>query len=182
MHEDPPSFESRLDALARRLEAVERRLSALENRGSASDAVASVEPVAFEADLAVDIDRAPPIDEPITEGGTPDTERALSAGRGWFTVDALPRYGRTLVVFGGAFLLRAITEAGFVPQTSGTALGLLYAMIWVIPADRDAGRGRLRSATMHGLAAIGIAGLPARPPPIAPPDPDPDRPQLYDVC
>jgi hypothetical protein len=48
-------------------------------------------------------------------------------------------------------------------------------------------RGRMRIlAAIHSLSAIRAilecVGLPARPPPIAPPDPDPDRPELYDVC
>ena len=47
-------------------------------------------------------------------------------------------------------------------------------------------RGRMRVlAAIHSVSAIRAIleclGIPARPPPIAPPDPDPDRPELYDV-
>jgi len=65
--------------------------------------------------------------------------------------------GRTLIVLGGAYLLRAVTEAGFVPTTVGVALGLLYAVAWSILSLRPAvTRG---SAAYHGIATA-ITSLP----------------------
>ena len=130
MPEASSNLESRLNQLSRRLGAVERRLAELEaERATTGHTV------------------APPAEEdlPVSEAGR------------WFSAEALPRYGRTLVVFGGAFLLRAITEGGLIPQIAGTVLGIVYAMFWFLMVDRAAARGRLRSATFHGLAAAGIA-------------------------
>jgi hypothetical protein len=67
--------------------------------------------------------------------------------------------GRSLVVLGGAFALRAITEAAIVPQFAGMLLGLTYAVLWILLADRAAGRDRRTSATFHGFAAA-IIGFP----------------------
>jgi hypothetical protein len=58
--------------------------------------------------------------------------------------------GRTLIVFGGAYLLRAVTEAGYVPASVGVVLGLLYAVSWSLFALRPS-VSRL-SAGHHGVA------------------------------
>jgi hypothetical protein len=63
--------------------------------------------------------------------------------------------GRTLIVFGGAYLLRAITEAGLVPMPAGVVLGLAYALSWSILALRPT-TSRL-SAAHHGVASMLIA-------------------------
>jgi hypothetical protein len=64
--------------------------------------------------------------------------------------------GRTFIVFGGAFLLRALTEGGVVPGAVGVLLGLVYALGWLVAADRSAERNRL-SARFHGAASVLIA-------------------------
>lgn len=38
--------------------------------------------------------------------------------------------GRTLIILGGAFLLRAATEGGALPVAAGVGLGLIYAVVW----------------------------------------------------
>jgi hypothetical protein len=65
-------------------------------------------------------------------------------------------FGRTSLVLGGAFLLRAITDAGYVPATTGLVLGLVYASTWLIAAHRAAGPV---SAVFHGATTLAI-GLP----------------------
>jgi hypothetical protein len=66
--------------------------------------------------------------------------------------------GRTLMVFGGAYLLRAFTaDWGLVPLSAGVALGLLYASAWVVMADRAGAAGQRASAGFHGLSAVLIA-------------------------
>lgn len=65
--------------------------------------------------------------------------------------------GRTLIVFGGAYLLRAITEAGLVPASAGVVLGLAYALSWSILALRPT-TSRL-SAAHHGVASM-LTALP----------------------
>ena len=46
--------------------------------------------------------------------------------------------GRSVLIVGGAFLLRALTEAGWIPQLAGVALGFAYALAWIIIAYRTA--------------------------------------------
>jgi len=65
--------------------------------------------------------------------------------------------GRSLIVLGGAFLLRWLTQSGVLPQKLGSVLGMLYALAWVAMADFDAGRGRRHSASFHGVAGSLIA-------------------------
>ena len=47
--------------------------------------------------------------------------------------------GRVLLIFGGAYLLRAITEYGFVPTALGLLLGASYAVFWLAMAWRRGG-------------------------------------------
>jgi hypothetical protein len=63
--------------------------------------------------------------------------------------------GRTCLVFGGAYLLRALTEAGHIPATIGVVLGLAYAIVWLAAADR----AQTPSALFHGTATV-LIGLP----------------------
>jgi hypothetical protein len=60
--------------------------------------------------------------------------------------------GRTLIVLGGAFLLRAITESGVVSAALGVSLGLAYAVTWLLIAFRSS--VPRKSAMYHGLAAL----------------------------
>jgi hypothetical protein len=65
--------------------------------------------------------------------------------------------GRTIMVMGGAFFLRALTDNGTLPQGPGVAVGLAYALVWLLLADRSARSGRAPDATAHGLATTLIA-------------------------
>ena len=49
--------------------------------------------------------------------------------------------GRTLVVLGGAYLLRALTETHILPASAGVGLGILYGSPWLLLASRSAARG-----------------------------------------
>jgi hypothetical protein len=68
----------------------------------------------------------------------------------------LPLLGRSLVVLGGAYLLRATTDARVVPGLWGTIAGLLYAAAWLLLADRAGAAGRRLSAAFHGATALVI--------------------------
>ncbi len=70
---------------------------------------------------------------------------------------ALTLAGRSFLVLGGAFLLRAVTEAGRVPVALGALLGLAYALAWVVAAYRDARRDARLSADVHAVTAALIA-------------------------
>lgn len=47
--------------------------------------------------------------------------------------------GRVLLIFGGAYLLRAVTDYGFVPTALGLLLGATYAVFWLAMAWRRGG-------------------------------------------
>ncbi len=125
-------LESQVEELTRALRALDERLGALEARRAA--APEAVWPRLARAARTEDRER------PAVEGGGP-----------------LALLGRTLIVLGGAFLFRALTESGAVPVVLGIALGLLYALVWLVFADRAAARGRRVSAAYHGAAFVVIA-------------------------
>ena len=65
--------------------------------------------------------------------------------------------GRSLVVLGGAFLLRWLTQSGILPQIVGSVIGFFYALLWLVIADITAGRGHRSSAVFHGVTSSFIA-------------------------
>ncbi len=75
------------------------------------------------------------------------------------SVSLLSFVGRTLLGLAGAYLLRAFTSEGLLPQAVGVAAGLLYAALWLFSADRAAARGRAVSTCFHGATAA-LASLP----------------------
>jgi hypothetical protein len=132
---NPSDFEAALRDLARQLEGIETRLRRLESASPAGP------------------DPPPPATDRAAS-----SETAIPAAAGAPATPSLALVGRTLVVLGGGFLLRAITEAGVLPRSAGSVAGLAYALTWLLLADR-AGRGDRRSAAFHGLAGI-LIGFP----------------------
>jgi len=97
------------------------------------------------------------------EGGTPaslaleDTEQAQTLGDG-FVSSASTLIGRVLLIFGGAYLLRAITEFNVVPTAIGIFLGATYAMFWLFMAYRRGDDESQRpTALFYGGASILLA-------------------------
>jgi len=86
------------------------------------------------------------------KAGTPGADGALAALAG---TPALA--GRSLLVLAGAFLLRALTEAGTFAPGTGVALGLGYAVVWIVAAARAASGGGKASAGFHSVCAALIA-------------------------
>jgi uncharacterized membrane protein len=64
----------------------------------------------------------------------------------------IPLIGRTLLVLGGAYLLRALTDSALLPPVGGAAAGLVYAAWWLVQADRNAAAGPRQSATLFTVA------------------------------
>ena len=64
--------------------------------------------------------------------------------------------GRMLLGIAGAYLLRAISETGILPELTGTMLGLLYAGAWLLASIRTASSNRI-SLALEGLTASAIA-------------------------
>lgn len=67
--------------------------------------------------------------------------------------------GRTLVILGGAYLLRAITSAEIVSYQVGVALGLSYGAPWLLMAARAGSRHRRLDAFCYGLSTA-LIGYP----------------------
>jgi hypothetical protein len=102
---------------------------------------------------------------PAAAGETPAWEEPMPeigefignvVGREW--TQGLPaRLGRLLVILGGAFMLRALTESETVGLKVGVGLGLTYALAWTALAERTARASRKADATFYGLATTIIA-------------------------
>ena len=128
-------LEERVTALAAAVEALESRLAGLE-RGTVSGLAG-----------------------PEAESASGEEAGAGEDGRGAGRAGSAPLVlaGRAFLGVGGAYLVRALTEAGTLPQLGGVFLGLAYAGAWAFAADRS-GRIAMRSdATLHGLLALGVA-------------------------
>jgi len=129
----PPSssLADQVQALTERLAAVEGRLAALEGREPAPLSTDEPAPVAYAA----------------AESPRIDTLRLTTA------------LGRSLIVLGGAFLLRALTDAGAWAPAAGVSMGMLYALAWIALADRAARSGDRVRAAFDGTTAF-IIGFP----------------------
>lgn len=81
--------------------------------------------------------------EGLSDSGVVEPQRAPepSLDDGTLAI-ASTQIGRVLLIFGGAYLLRAITEFQFVPIPVGLAMGAFYAVFWLVLAYR---RGRVES-------------------------------------
>jgi len=72
-----------------------------------------------------------------------------------FVASASTHMGRVLLIFGGAYLLRAITDFQFVPTAVGIFMGATYAFFWLFMAWRN---GRVEnqraSAAFFGATSV----------------------------
>ena len=122
-------MQSAVRELAGELRRLETRVSELEGRSPSS---------------------AGRVSPPSGEEKTPPRALALPQG-------TIALVGRSLLVLAGAYLVRALTDGRVVPAGAGVALGLGYAVLWLLMADREAGAGRRESAVFHALASSLIA-------------------------
>lgn len=132
-------LEAELQRLTDEVRALERRLAALETRTSAPGAARAAEET-----------HMPPV---MTAEPASQPTRLAPAD----AADAVALAGRTFLVLAGAFLLRALTDAGLLGRWAGVLAGLAYATIWLVLAVRASARGRRTSADVHGLAFTLIA-------------------------
>ncbi len=134
MGERLEELESRVADLAARLGALEARLA---------ETAPAVAPEPGEP-AAVAEPRRPPTLEPLSFGD----------------LAGLPALvGRTAVVLGLAFLLRALVEDGTLSPTVGVGVGYCLAVALYALADRALAGGARRSAAFHGGTAA-IVGVP----------------------
>jgi hypothetical protein len=128
------TLERSVSHLSSAVKDLERRLAELESRPAAS--------VAAAADAA-----------PSPDAG----DTAFEAASDITVVAVLSLIGRTCLILGGAYVLRALTDAGTLPRVGGTALGIAYAIAWLLPVYwLDASRQRLTAAS-YGVATALIA-------------------------
>lgn len=65
----------------------------------------------------------------------------------------LPLAGRALLGLAGAYLLRALTESAVLSSSAGVALGILYAVLWLVWAARTPAERRLETA-IHSVTSV----------------------------
>jgi len=151
-----PDPQARIDA---RLQEIEQAIAALARRVALiEDASPNRTSSAGSEDPASISTRGMPAgsEDPASIGA-----RAASISTPAETLDVvslLSLVGRTCMVLGGAYLLRALTETGRLPGASGVGLGLVYSVAWFGAADRASLR-RPVNGLFHGLAGI-LIGLP----------------------
>lgn len=94
------------------------------------------------------------------EGQTPELLVAEEVGHSpdigdGFLANASTLVGRVLLIFGGAYLLRAITDLQFVPTALGITLGATYALYWLFMAYRKGDiEGQYANALFYGGASV----------------------------
>jgi hypothetical protein len=101
---------------------------------------------------ALDAGPAAAVPQPSAIPAIPDV--AAAQLEGWLALA-----GRTLVILGGAYLLRAITSAQVVSYTAGVAAGLVYGAPWLLLASRAGSRGRRLDAFCYGVSTA-LIGYP----------------------
>ena len=120
--------------MADRIADIESRLGSIESRLRT-----------LEVGIAADSDADVTVQPSLSEG---------------FVANASTQIGRVLLIFGGAYLLRAITDADFrfIPTAVGLLFGAGYALFWLYMAYRK-GRldGQRASAMFYGGTSILLA-------------------------
>lgn len=150
MDDQVSRLESKVEELAMAVKSMEERLSRLEAVG-APPGIEAVRPLIAEAPPPAE---APPVAAAAAAVAVDldESEETENAVQSYMTL-----IGRTLIVLAGAYLLRAITESHVLPLNAGIALGLAYAMFWIVVAYRANESDSVLSPTLHGVAAAMIA-------------------------
>lgn len=122
-----------------RLETLEQSLRLLEQR------IASVEQLLLTRPVT-----APPQQE-MLHIAAPSEESVAAEEESLFD---LSQVGRTILILGGAYLLRAITQSAVLPEIVGMLVGLAYALFWLFVAEKVA-LDRPKSAIFEaGIATV----------------------------
>lgn len=132
MTDELKRIEKRIDELTERLRRVEGRV------------------FSEEAETPIGSERTGQVDTPLPAPTSAPAERVPATA-------IISFIGRSLVVLGGAFLLRWLTQSGVLPQNIGSLAGMLYAILWIAMADVTAGRDQRPSAVFHGCTGSFIA-------------------------
>lgn len=110
----------------------------------------------LEARLTLVEKRLAALEGRATEPGEYVPMEDLGARSDGFAAAASAQVGRILLIFGGAFFLRAITEAEYVPTALGLLLGAAYAIWWLLFAYRKAAdpAQRTRASFLAGTSVL----------------------------
>lgn len=73
--------------------------------------------------------------------------------------ELLPALGRALLALAAAYLLRALVEAGTLPAGLGAAIGIVYAIAWLVWAARTPAERRIEAALHSLTSALILAPL-----------------------
>jgi len=95
----------------------------------------------------------------IAPAGEPVAGVAIPVSGGERSPALLPVLGRCLLGLGGAYLLRALTAAGAVPAWAGVALGILYAVGWMVSSVRFSAEERLVAGLHITTAVLAISPM-----------------------
>jgi len=132
-------MQDRINKLESQIAEIIERLSRVEKRLESSAA----EPAS-----------APILTEPSP---VPDEVAPMTPGEGSLA-NAATHLGRTLLIFGGAYFFRALTDFQVLPTLGGIALGAAYALFWLAMAYRTGGRqGQRTTAAFFGIASVLLA-------------------------
>jgi hypothetical protein len=138
-------MDEQLEKLKKAVETLEAAVHLQERRIAILEGVAAEAPVV--AREFVDAEEiSDPAQEPLSD------QWPISAMRG---TPAL--IGRSLLILAGAFLLRALTEAGTLATRTGVILGLIYATSWIVAAALAGRKGARGSAGFFAVCAAVIA-------------------------
>jgi len=66
--------------------------------------------------------------------------------------------GKSVLIAGGAYLLRALTELGLLSEIAGIVLAFVYALSWIWMADHELKKGKRTAALFNAGTAALIAG------------------------
>ena len=126
-------MESRLQALEEKVTRLTERVEQLEQRASGAPLP------------------SPPETWPLpgADLGAPPARAEVNR---WVTF-----LGRSCLVLGGAFLIRALTDGGVLSAGPGVAMGVAFAAVWMVLAHRAAMAGARLSAGFHAVVAALIA-------------------------
>jgi hypothetical protein len=134
---DPGEIRARLETLGDGLAEVRRRVELIEAQLAAQGTTTTSLPR-----MAV-----------ATAGGGEPAHSIAPEG----FAEAIPLAGRALLAVGGAYLLRALADAGVTPGGGTATLGLLYAGGWFVAGERSARQRRRLEAVAYDLVALVIA-------------------------
>jgi hypothetical protein len=86
----------------------------------------------------------------------PEASAPVPAARAEFDVpsNTVPVLGRMVVVIAGAYVLRALTDWGVLPSAAGVAIGLSYALVWLVMAARSPAQAKLAAALNCSTAVL----------------------------